>query len=297
MLEEEVKNLYTEQQKEWKDFAEHVKDLKKIEKKTFDFGNYKVISQFNPARAVSSGAKLDPDSIKSRKCFLCPENRPSVQRGLTLNDKFILLVNPFPILDEHFTISLIRHENQEILPYLPDMLFFAEKLPGYIIFYNGPKAGASAPDHMHFQATRKGQLPLEAEYKTIEKKILSADKKGSISQFQHFGRKCFMIESGSKETVISFFRQLYIQFQLFMNNTEEEPLLNLFTMVEDGKWLLFVFPRKVHRPAIFYAEGKENKMISPGAVDMAGILVLPRKKDFESLTKEIISGVYNEVSL
>jgi ATP adenylyltransferase/5',5'''-P-1,P-4-tetraphosphate phosphorylase II len=296
MLEQEVTKLYSDQQKEWHDFAVHISELKRVESRTFNFGNYTIKAQYNPARMVSSGAKLDPEAIKARKCFLCPENRLAMQREIKLNDRFILLVNPFPILNEHFTIPLVEHKNQEILPYLNDMLYIAKALPEHIIFYNGPKAGASAPDHMHFQAAKRGQLPLETDYITIEKQILSEDKKGSLYQFMHFGRKCFMIESGNEQTVISLFRQLYIQFQLFKNNTNEEPLLNLFIFFENGQWCMFVFPRKTHRPAMFYAEGEEKKLISPGAIDMAGILVLPRKEDFESLTKDIISEVFNEVS-
>jgi len=318
MIQQEIEKLYSEQWTEWPQFKEHVLRLNDIKIHSFDFGNYVIETQYNPARIVSSNAKLDEKSIAARKCFLCPENRPAVQREVRLNERFIALVNPNPILKEHFTIPLIQHQKQEILPYLGDMLDFAGEFPDYIIFYNGPKAGASAPDHMHFQAVRKGQLPLESEYQKIEKKVLIGDSNGKISTLQEYGRHCTLIQSSDKETMRSLFQQVYIQlhegakarrhereekttpscFRVFVPScVSEEPMMNIFTLYENEQWNLFIFPRKAHRPSQFFAEGENYKMISPGAIDMAGIFVLPRKEDFDSVNKEIISDVLEQVSL
>ena len=294
-LQQEIKKLYSEQLSEWTQFREHVLQLNDVQTHSFDFGNYEMKTQYNPARIVSSNAKLDEKSIAARKCFLCPENRPAVQREVRLNENFIALVNPYPILKEHFTIALIQHKKQEILPYLGDMLDFAEALPDYTIFYNGAKAGASAPDHIHFQAVRKGQLPLESEYQKTEKKILLEGSNKRISTLQEYGRRCLLIQSSDKEIVHSLFRQVYMQLQT-LSGTGEEPIMNIFILYENKQWNLFVFPRKTHRPSHFFAEGKDYKMISPGAVDMAGIFVLPRKEDFDSINKEIISDVFKQVS-
>jgi len=294
-LQQEIEKLYSEQLTEWPQFKEHVLQLNDVQIHSFDFGNYVVKTQYNPARIVSSNAKLDEKSIAARKCFLCPENRPAVQREVRLNENFIALVNPHPILKEHFTIPLIQHKKQEILPYLGDMLDFARMLPDYVIFYNGPKAGASAPDHMHFQATRKGQLPLESEYQKMRKKVLIENPNEKISILQDYGRHCTWIQSPDKETVHSLFQQVYMQFQA-QSGTAEEPMMNIFILYEHEQWNLLIFPRKAHRPSQFFAEGKEYKMISPGAIDMAGILVLPRKEDFDSVNKEIILDVFRQVS-
>ena len=294
-LQQEIEKLYSEQLTEWAQFKEHVLQLNDVEIHSYDFGNHIIKTQYNPARIVSSNAKLDEKSIAARKCFLCPENRPAVQREVRLNERFIALVNPNPVLKGHFTIPLIQHKKQEILPYLGDMLDFARMLPGYIIFYNGPKAGASAPDHIHFQAVRKGQLPLESEYQKIEKKVSIEDSDRKVSILQDYGRHCTLIQSSDKETVHSLFQQMYAQLQS-LSNTAEEPMMNVFTSYENEQWNLFIFPRKAHRPSQFFAEGEDYKMISPGAIDMAGVFVLPRKEDFDSVGKEIISDVFDQVS-
>jgi len=295
-LQQEIEKLYSEQLTEWTQFREHVLQLNDIQIRLFDFGKYVVKTQYNPARAVSSNAKLDEQSIAARKCFLCPENRPDVQREVRLNERFIALINPYPILKEHFTIPLIEHKKQEILPYLGDMLDFAGMLPDYTIFYNGPKAGASAPDHIHFQAVGKGQLPLESEYQKIEKEILFQNSNGKVSVLQDYGRRCILIQSCDKEAANSLFQQMYTQLQM-LSGTEEEPMMNVFALYENEQWNLLVFPRKAHRPSQFFAERNDYKMISPGAIDMAGIFVLPRKEDFDSVGKEIILDVFGQVSL
>jgi hypothetical protein len=298
-LQQEIEKLYSEQLTEWAQFGENVLHLNHVKIHSYDFGNYVIKTQYNPARIVSSNAKLDEKSIAARKCFLCPENRPAVQREVRLNERFIALVNPHPVLKYHFTIPLIQHRKQEILPYLRDMLDFAQALPDYIIFYNGPKAGASAPDHIHFQAVRKGQLPLESEYQKIEKKVFFSmveDSNVKVSTLQDYGRHCTLIQSSGKEIVSFLFQQIYALLQS-LSNTGEEPMMNVFTSYENGLWNLFIFPRKVHRPSQFFAEGEDYKMISPGAIDMAGVFVLPRKEDFESVSKEIILDVLGQVSL
>lgn len=296
MIQSDIENLYNNQLEDWPDFKHQVDLLNDVKIRTFDFGNHVIKAQYNPARAVSSNAKLDARSIAERKCFLCPENRPGVQSEVRLNNNFSVLVNPYPILKEHFTIPHIKHQPQEILPFFDDMLDISQLLSGFIVFYNGPKAGASAPDHMHFQAVRKGQLPLESEFEKTACKILSHSSKEKMGQLQNYGRECIRIESCDKSTANSLFSQLYKQLQQ-LTKTTEEPLMNVFVAYESDRWNVFVFPRKTHRPSCFFAEGTAYKMISPGAIDMAGIFVLPRKEDFDSLTKEIIADVFGQVSL
>lgn len=292
----DVRKFYEEQLAEWPEFRQRVEQLEQVELREFRLNGFTIKAQFNPARAVSSGAKLDKESIAKRKCFLCAENRPEVQRGLKLNDRFTLLVNPFPILKEHFTIACDTHCPQEIKPNLGDMLDFAQMMPDHIIFYNGPRCGASAPDHLHFQAVAKGQLPLEQEWKKAEKRELSEWNGHRMEQLMGFGRSCVHAESDRKDALASLFNQTYTQYMM-MEGGNEEPRLNLFAMYEEGRWHLFIFPRKTHRPTQYYAEGEAYRMISPGAIDMAGVLVLPRKEDFEALTLSELKDVYLQVSL
>jgi len=307
-LQQEIEKLYSEQLTEWAQFREQVLRLNEVQTHTFDFGNYVIKTQYNPARAISSNAKLDEKSIADRKCFLCPENRPAVQRGVRLNENFVALVNPFPILKEHFTIPLTQHKKQEICPYLNDMLDFARMLPDFTVFYNGPKAGASAPDHMHFQAVKKGQLPFEQEYRQIEK-FSWKYKAGKVNTLLNYGRDCVLIQSASKEIVHTLFSSIYTTigqrenynsdsttFRPFDPSTSSEPMMNVFVLFENEEWNLFIFPRKAHRPSCFFAEGEDYKMISPGAIDIAGIFVLPRKEDFDSVDEAVISDVLRQVS-
>lgn len=292
----DVRKFYEEQLAEWPEFRQRVEQLEQVEWREFRLNAFTVKAQYNPARAVSSGAKLDKESIAKRKCFLCADNRPAVQRGLKLNDRFTLLVNPFPILKEHFTIACDKHCPQEIKSNLSDMLDFAQLMPDHIIFYNGPRCGASAPDHMHFQAVAKGQLPLEQEWKKAEKRPLSEWNGHKLEQLMDFGRRCLHAESDRKDALASLFNQTYTQYMM-MEGGDEEPRLNLFVQYEENRWHFFFFPRKTHRPTQYFAEDASYRMISPGAIDMAGVLVLPRKEDFDALTLNELKDVYHQVSL
>ncbi len=296
--------LYNEQLTEWNDFRERVLQLDCVELKKFDFGDFTIFTQFNPAREVSSNAKLDAKSIANRKCFLCEENHPVVQRGLPINKNFTVFVNPFPILKGHLTIINNLHQPQAILPVISEFILFTKELPNFTLLYNGPASGASAPDHLHFQAVFKGQLPFETEKDKVGKRILSESKangrtvlaNGKMELWTNYGRTTIHIESESAELAKSYFEQVYKQYQM-LNNNEEEPKMNLFGLYENGIYHLFVFPRKRHRPECFFAEGEAFRMVSPGAIDMAGILVLPRRKDFDEIDKNEIKSIYKEVTL
>ncbi|MBR4970397.1 MAG: DUF4922 domain-containing protein [Paludibacteraceae bacterium] len=287
--------LYQQQLEVWEDFRLRVKQLETIQTRKFETGEYCVIAQFNPARAVSSGAKLDKKSIAERKCFLCETNRPDVQKGVDLNERFTLLVNPFPILKKHFTIPLKFHQNQEILPYFSELLSFMKLLPDYTLFYNGPQCGASAPDHMHFQAVEKGQLPLEWEWKSIKKEVITETKELRVERFLNYDRKCIHIASNVADSISHYFLKLYNNLQLECD-TIEEPKMNLFGFYEEDIFHIFIFHRKTHRPKQFFEDNENFRMISPGAIDIAGILVLPRKEDYDTICEEEIKDVFHQVS-
>lgn len=253
--------------------------------KTFVVDGYKVVAQHNPARAVSSGAKLDKATIAKRKCFLCKENRPVDQPSVIYNENFEILKNPFPILKKHLTIPLMRHERQEILPHFATMLDLSKDLPDFDILYNGPKCGASAPDHMHFQAVQTGLMPLD------EKPL--SEFNIADGEIRNFGRKCLVFVGSDKETICKQYRELYNK--LAIKEDEWEPRMNIVAhyIPSANIWNVWVFPREKHRPS-YYEQGR---MISPGVIDMAGILVFPKPNDFEDVDENMIRQIYKEVSL
>lgn len=293
ITENDVFDFINLQKEKWPAYAEKVAQLDAVETKEFQFGNYSIVAQHNPARIVSTGAKTDSKSIANRKCFLCEANRPAEQLKLDFNSKFTILVNPFPILKDHLTIAAKKHCEQNIKNYIEDMLAIAESLPHFIVFYNGPKCGASAPDHMHFQAVAKGQMPFEKELNQQESTILSDNRDGKISMISGMGRKCLLLQSARKDMMASFFHQMYNQLS---QGKPEEPMMNVFVRFENGAFDLFIFRRKAHRPSQYFSE-KDSWMISPGAIDMGGIMVVPRTEDFNRINKEVIEDIYRQVSL
>lgn len=155
----ELKEFINRQLRLWPEAASRFKALEAVEIK--DVGGYKV--QFNPSRAVSTAAKVDAASVAARRCFLCAANRPEQQISLPWEDLEIL-VNPFPIFPEHLTIAAKEHTPQSLRGRVEQMRRLSKELPGYTVFFNGAKCGASAPDHMHFQA-------VPSEYMRIPKRF------------------------------------------------------------------------------------------------------------------------------
>ncbi|NDV81020.1 DUF4922 domain-containing protein [Bacteroides sp. 51] len=261
----------------WELAVNNYKALAQVKTKTFEVGGCTYKVQFNPARITSSAAKVDPKSIQERKCFLCLDNLPPVQKGILFKEHYSILVNPFPIFPRHLTIPDVKHVDQRILPRIGDMLDLAEALDDYIIFYNGPKCGASAPDHAHFQAGSKGFLPIEEEWE---------NGKGSL-----YG--ALTIESENKEEAIALFNAIYDSMEL--KPGDDEPMMNVLAWYKDTKWIACVFPRKQHRPACYSAEGDKNMLISPASVDMGGVFITPLEKDFDKITAEDIATILSEV--
>jgi len=294
----EVEALLKQQNKTWTLSQKNYNDLKSVKKKEFDFGSFKIYLQFNPGRIISSSAKVDSKSIQERPCFLCYKNLPSEQKGILFDEKYLLLVNPFPIFEEHFTIPIINHQAQEIESSFFDMLSLAKNLgEKYTLFYNGPRCGASAPDHLHFQASPKNSMPVEVEIDNlIENSIeMKKDKNIVVYSISNYLRNIFFIESGSKEEVAKEFYRLYELIQT-ETNSKAEPLLNVIVSF-DEKWRVFIFPRKAHRPSQFFAEGNAKILLSPAAVDFGGLLITPREEDFDKLTKNDIEDIFRQTTL
>ena len=242
--------------------------------------------QCNPARIVSTGASIDKASIAKRPCFLCTQNRPQEQRSACLNEDFEWLVNPYPILPHHYTIASKHHRPQHFLDAYDAMIQATKELSEeHIVFYNGPKCGASAPDHLHLQAGIGEGIPLVEYTKTV-------DSTESIQTISPFGYLAYLI-SDAENT--STFQQLYSKLPI--PHGEEEPYMNVVAYRKGEKVFLIVIPRRAHRPRCYSVEGEGRYLISPGALDMCGLIITPRQEDYKKLTAHKATEILCEVGV
>jgi len=295
-LNHQIKSLFHEQVSNWELARVNYAGLEKVRTKSFDFGDFKVKVQFNPARIVSSGAKVDGKTIAERKCFLCAENRPAEQKSVMFDD-YDILVNPFPIFPEHLTIPYKQHFTQQIKPYFVDMLALAEEMDDYLIFYNGPRCGASAPDHLHFQAGTKDFLPLVNDYhrlKSTHVESIIHEVDSDIYHMINYLRKVFCIESTSFSSAHKSFKLLHSMLQY---DKGIEPMMNIVCTFEAGKWFTFVLPRKTFRPWQYSAGDERQLLVSPATVEMCGIFITPVESHFERITQEDVESILKQVSL
>ncbi|MBN1474926.1 MAG: DUF4922 domain-containing protein [Syntrophaceae bacterium] len=288
-------NLIKEQRNNWPILDSAYQKLNNAHIRSINCGGYNVSLQFNPRRAVSSGAAIDAQSIKNRKCFLCLSHLPVEQKAINYHDNYLILCNPAPIFKNHLTISHINHKPQKISPSFADMLILAKDLaPEFIVLYNGPACGASAPDHLHFQAVPKNALP-------FIKEINALNPKREISEFKYYagaqiGRSLLTL-SGSNIDILSeqFIHLIKIAQKVLA--TKSEPMMNVLCTHENSTWRVIIFLRQKHRPEAFFLEGEKRIFVSPGAIDMAGIIITPMEIDFERLTSDIVGGIYRQVTL
>ena len=296
--EEGAKSLepfFYSQLNQWEDAKQRFSDLQLVKTKQFDNG-LKV--QFNPARIVSAGAKTDKATIAKRPCFLCKDNRPKVQTSIPFGETFDILVNPFPILPVHFTIAARQHQLQLIREHYADLHKLSDKYPKLMFFYNGPKCGASAPDHLHFQGGTNGMLPVQEMWSKLNataQPLLSLNEAEGIFEIVDFAYPAIAIKSRSVENDARLFSIVYNS--LPQQADEAEPMMNIVVWKEGLDTVSVVFPRRKHRPDCYSKEGDEQYLISPGALDMGGLLILPRQTDFERIDERLLMEVMKEVVL
>lgn len=297
---DEARQLLDNQVVEWEQCKKGYASLEQIEVKTFDFGDVTFKAQFNPGRIQSTAAKVDKESIKKRKCFLCKENRPSEQREVDFDGKYMILVNPFPIFPEHFTITDYGHVVQAIKDRYTDMLDITKAIgERYIVFYNGPKCGASAPDHMHFQAGLLNYMPIDEEIKKLIKshgmEILRKNET-SLHTIDDSLRKMIVIEGNDIETMKSYFDKVYEVFSKYHPN-EDEPMMNLICRyeTEENIWRTIIFMRRKHRSHHYFEEGEKRILLSAASVDLGGVGIIPVEEDFKRIEKKHIEEIFNEI--
>jgi len=274
--------------------------LRSVRTRIFDFDGFQIKVQFNPGRFTSTAAKVDPGSIRERRCFLCLQHLPPAQRGLPCEDQYLLLCNPFPIFPEHFTIPTVEHQPQRISESFETLLRLSRDLGElYTVFYNGPRCGASAPDHLHFQAGLRSFLPLDAEYEAVKGSRRGALVESSalrVYAADNYLRHFISFESSDWHELSRAFARLYDALGGAQADGEE-PLLNVLSFYQKQAWRVVVFPRARHRPAFYFKEGDEQLLISPAAVEMGGVCTTPREQDFVKVTREHLAEMFAEVCI
>ncbi len=294
-MQEKANRLFQEQIFGWPLLGANWEKLDSALLKSFDFECFTIRVQFNPKRITSSAAKVDSASIEERPCFLCRANRPPEEESLAFGSDYEILCNPFPIFKKHYTIAKVDHTPQVIDPEFSRLLDLSRELPELVIFYNAPACGASAPDHMHFQAGNRGFMPIEDELESLLKKYgtcLSSPEECQVSVVDDGLRRFLVLESDRKESLERAFEHI----STFMRQLRdgEEPMLNILAYFHK-KWQVLVFPRKKHRPWQFFEEGASNILLSPASVDMGGVMITPLEKDFLKISQADIQDIYAQI--
>ena len=295
MEDSTISRFFNRQLEKWDDARHRFRDLKHVETKKL---SEEVRLQFNLARIVSTGAKIDKKTLGERPCFLCDKNRPKEQMSQQIDERFHLLVNPFPILPVHFTIPARKHQPQAIYKNYGEMHRFLSLHSELMVFYNGPKCGASAPDHLHFQAGTSGILPLQANWQRLSRNltdIISLNDEEKIAVVRDFIVPAFVIISKSEESDETLFHRLYKSMP--MRGDETEPMMNIIAWRKGDEYISVVIPREKHRPESYFAEGDAQVMVSPGALDMSGLIITPREEDFHKLTEESATTILQECGI
>lgn len=295
MEDSSISRFFNRQLEMWEDARHRFRDLKHVEVRQLS-DQLKV--QFNPARIVSTGAKTDKHTLGERPCFLCERNRPKEQMTKQIDDHFQLLVNPFPILPVHFTIPATKHQPQSIYRHYGEMHRLLSLHSELMVFYNGPKCGASAPDHLHFQAGTSGVLPLQTNWQRLSRNltdVISLNDEEKISVLRDFLVPAFVIISKSEDSDEELFHRLYRSMP--MRGDESEPMMNIIAWRKGDEFISVVIPREKHRPDAYFAEGEAQMMVSPGALDMAGLIITPREEDFSKINLDKATALLCECGI
>src|SRR5690242_2731840 len=278
----EVEKLFERQLRAWPLLVKGVEGLARAQTRPARIDWFDVFIRHIPHRVVSTTASVDRESIAKLPCFLCAGNLPPEEEGVQFNEDFTIYCNPFPIVDRHLTIAHREHGPQRIANRFGNMLDLAAALPGYFVCYNGPECGASAPDHMHFQAGSRGLFPIERD---------SAGLTGLT--IPRYGRNVLLLRGGDRSALIDRMDRA-VDLLGAMTGKSPEPLINIAVFREKEEWATYLFPREKHRPQVFHTG---ELTVSPASIDLCGIFVVPRERDYESITGSAIAEIFREVTL
>lgn len=311
-MKKNIENFINDQLSRWSDACNNFRALKSVRIREMEVGGLPVKVQFNPVRIVSASADVSTSAVKARKCFLCRENRPHEQINMRFEGrkgkKYDILVNPFPIFAGHLVIASDKHTEQSIWKRYVDMLDLSKTYGGYTVFYNGPECGASAPDHLHFQAAAKGQMPLECDVDRCldalrlssrdisdDLRYIASVQEAELYLYSRFLRGIFVLRARTAKSMAKLFYRLLDCAPVCGDG--KEPGFNLLTWYKSGEYRSAVIFRSAHRPACYFAEGDERLMISPGCAEMSGLCVVTSEHDFARISPDILHKALSEVTL
>ncbi|HVB81941.1 MAG TPA: DUF4922 domain-containing protein [Candidatus Binataceae bacterium] len=278
----EIEELFKRQMRAWPQLAKGVEGLARAKTRRMRIDWFDVLIRHIPHRVGSTTAPVDRESVAKRPCFLCAGNLPSEEEGVQFAEGFTIYCNPFPIVDRHLTIAHREHCSQRIANQFGNMLALAAALPGYFVIYNGPECGASAPDHMHFQAGSRGVFPIEKDTAGLTDVVVP-----------NYGRNVFLFR-GRERSALRDRMDRAIDLLAETTGGRSEPLVNIAVFHENGEWVTYLFPRGKHRPKVFYTG---ELTVSPASIDLCGIFVVPLAQDFETITGSAIAAIFREVTL
>jgi ribosomal protein S18 acetylase RimI-like enzyme len=290
--------LLSKQKNTWPDLREGYESLKDVRERDLPCKGFSVRLQYNPRRIKSSLADVSEKNVNERRCFLCLNHLPEGQKGILVRSDYLILCNPMPVFSSHFTVSHLDHRLQVIAEYIDTFLqLMADFGSGWTVLYNGPRCGASAPDHLHFQAAPSGQMPIEKEIREGERLTLMKQVDNVLLyRLRDLGREVIILEGNKPMAVGGAFKGFLNALKKVLL-IDEEPMMNIAGFYKERKWRLVIFPRRKHRPDAFSREGDAQVVVSPGVIDMGGLLITPIKKDFDRLDAAAVEGIYGEVSL
>jgi hypothetical protein len=277
-----IEELFDQQMRGWPQLAKGIEGLAHATTRSVRIDWFDVFIRHIPHRVGSTTAAVDRESVAKRPCFLCAEHLPKEEEGIRFDENFTIYCNPFPIVERHLTIAHREHGAQRIANHFGNMLDLAEGLPGYFVVYNGPECGASAPDHMHFQAGSRVLFPIEKE---------TAGLTGIT--VPNYARNVFILR-GRDRSALTDRMDRAIELLAETTGKRAEPLVNIAVFHERGEWVTYLFPRGKHRPEVFYTG---ELTVSPASIDLCGIFVVPIAEHFEKITGDAIAGIFREVTL
>ncbi len=291
-------DLLSQQKKTWPDLRSGYELLKEVKERHISCGGFSVQLQYNPGRIKSSTADVGQRDIQRRQCFLCPDHLPEGQQGILYRSGYLILSNPMPVFSSHLTISHLDHRPQAISEHMNTFLqLMIDFGSGWTVLYNGPKCGASAPDHFHFQTAPSGQMPIEKEMDETDRLTPLTKIEGvSFTVLKGIGREAFILEGDDAGKIEAAFRKFLGALKKVLL-IDEEPMMNIIGSYREARWRLLVFPRRKHRPDVFFKEGDARVVVSPGVIDMGGVLITPSKRDFDRLDAVAVGTIYQEVSV
>ena len=290
--------LLSEQSRTWPDLQEGYASLKEVRERTLSCSGFSVRLQFNPGRMKSTVAPVGSAEAKKGECFLCLNHLPEGQKGILYRGEFLILCNPAPVFHSHFTISHVEHRPQSIAENVDTFLrLMTDFGPGWTVLYNGPRCGASAPDHLHFQAVPSGRMLIEKELREERRSTLRAKENDVLLyRLKDLGREVILLE-GNDQTALSPAFKRFLDKMKDVLVQDSEPMMNIAGFLEGTTFRLVIFPRRKHRPEAFFGEGENRIVVSPGVIDMGGVLITPVEKDFKRLDASAVESIYAEVSL